>query len=164
MVEEEWGLICGDISPFRLFCDISIESWQMSGNRSVETWNYLIEKPLLAAHGFIIIFSLEAVFLINQLPNVGTIITWKRFDIKINIEILAFIIFFVFHMPYPFVRSCLSLVSPSLLLLSIRIFRPNFISPHPILGNFFFIASTNCTAFWFADFGKVGEFTLRVYV
>ena len=123
----------------------------------------MIEKFLLPTHLLIIMPALKAIFFIDQRPNVWPIISWVRFDVKMHIKILSLVILFVLNMPNPLIIGLVSLVSPYFFIFGLKAFL-NLVSNHPILGDIFFVASANTTAFWFAKFIHIWKWTFRVYI
>jgi hypothetical protein len=72
----------------------------MSADTGVKSANYSKEYLFLRAH-IIIIFVPKAVFSINKLPNIGSIITGKGFHVFKYIKVLSLVIGYIFNMPHP---------------------------------------------------------------
>lgn len=105
--------------------------------------------------------ALETVFFIDQRPNVWSIISRIRLNVKMHIKILSSVILLVLDVPYPLIIRLVSLVSPYLFIFCLEVF-PDLIGNHPVLGDIFFITSTNTTAFWFAKFIHIWKWAFWV--
>lgn len=78
----------------------------------METTDDLVKDFLLVAHLVEQLWPLEAIFLVNKLPDVRTVVVGEGLDVLVDIKILASIVGFILNVPDPSVFAIPALVGP----------------------------------------------------
>lgn len=130
------------VCPGTLFCCVLIEPTKMSVDAGMKSADDIVEYFLLKTHFADIASAFKAVLLVDQLPDVGTIIISEGFNVTMDIEVFPEIVCLIFHMPHPTRFAIISFDSPQILSLGVRNY---FLRVSPKIGNFFIITSANST-------------------
>jgi hypothetical protein len=89
----------------------------MRGNARMQSTYNPIEYFFFVAHQLEIILALETILLVNERPDVRSIIIGKRLDVYLDIKILPLIVLLVLDMPHPPVLLLVALDLPQIHLL-----------------------------------------------
>lgn len=71
----------------------------MRGDAGMQSADEIVEDLLITAKLFVM--ALEAVFAVDQLPDRDSVVIGEAFNVVVQIEVLAFVIVLVLHVPHP---------------------------------------------------------------
>lgn len=91
----------------------------MGGDAGVNSTDDVVENFLLVAHLIEEVGSLEAVFLVDKLPDVGAIVVGEGLYVLVDVEVFAPVVGFILNVPYPPVFMVSTLVGPEILTLGV---------------------------------------------
>ena len=91
----------------------------MGGDAGVKSTDDVVENFLFVTHLIEEVGSLEAILLINKLPNVGAIVIGEGLYVLVDVKIFAPVVGFILNMPDPSILVVSTLIGPKILTLSV---------------------------------------------
>ena len=85
----------------------------------MEAADDVVEYFLLDAHLVEEVGSLEAVFLVDELPDVGTVVIGEGLNVLVDVKVLAPVVGFVLNVPHPALLEVPTLIGPQILALGV---------------------------------------------
>lgn len=164
MVEMKLALVDAgsQVSPGALLGTMLVESAQVGGDAGMEPTDKVIEYFFLATDLFMeIVLGLEAVFFIDEFPDIGAVVVSERLDVGLDIEVFTTIIGFVLDVPDPAILDDFSFVLPHVLIMNMR---GHLLRVRPELWNIGIVASANGAAFTLANPPHDSQLALLIYV
>lgn len=170
MVDEElvWA---AKVRPDLLGGGVFVKPGQMAWDACMQTAYNFVEHGFFFTHVFVRVSSWtwETVFFVDHLPDGWTIVVGEGFDVCVEIEIFALVIFLILDVPNPGQVSGVSFLLLSFLFpdvdtpLDLLLDFIRFLFD-PVCGDVLIIASTNGTAFWLAYFVSGPEVAFAVEI
>ena len=100
----------------------------MGGDAGVKSTNDVVENFLFVTHLVEEVRSLEAIFLVDKLPDVGAIVVGEGLYVLVDVKIFALVVGFILNMPDPSILVTSTLIGPKILTLSVG---SNFLRVEP---------------------------------
>jgi hypothetical protein len=85
----------------------------------VKSADDVVEYFLFEAHLVEEVVSFEAIFLVDEVPDIGAVVVCEGFDVRVDVEVLAAIVGFVFNMPDPPALAVAALVGPQITVVAV---------------------------------------------
>ena len=126
---------------------VFVKTAQMGRDAGVETADDVVEDFLFYAHLIEQIGSLEAIFFVDQFPDIGAVVIGEGFYIGVNIEVLTPIVGLILNVPYPSI-VIVPFIGPEIEILGVSF---DFFGAGPKLRDIFVVASADCATFALAD-------------
>lgn len=119
----------------------------MRGDAGVKAAYDAIEDLFLRTHVLEVALPSKAILLIDERPDVRSVVVSESFQIAVDIKVFAQVVFFVLHMPHPF-RVPLPFFLP---VVGLSFFADDLVRRRPETGYLLLVASADSAAFGLAD-------------